>query len=203
MPVSEITASDLNGKGVVGQPDTPGLSALDMQNKVEEIPRAVIIPRLNILIKSHNTVENEAQQAIGTANRAQAIAEGSDIKAQQAISTAQAAQLLAQQSTSTANSAKSIAEGIDNKAQQALNTAVRADRNAAHALDLALQVGDLIDPTTGTINPLQVLINNLYYALSGGNEATFGDWDAADWTCALFDSKDFTWQVFDLSNVFI
>lgn len=192
MPVSEITASDLSGKGVVGQPDTPGLSALDMQNKVEEIPRAVIIPRLNILIQSHNTVEGQAQ------NGTQALQ-----VAQQANSTAQAAQSLAQQAIGTANGAKMTAEGIDDKAQQALDTALQADQNAAHALDLALQVEDLIDPTTGTINPLQVLINNLYYALSGGNEATFGDWDAADWTCSMFDSKDFTWQVFDLSNVFI
>ena len=47
MQLRKILDSDLTGKGVVGQSDTPGLSALEMQQKVEEIARAVIIPIFN------------------------------------------------------------------------------------------------------------------------------------------------------------
>jgi len=52
MDYKKITAEDIAGKGVVGQADTPLLSALEMQNKVEEVPRAVIIPHFNSLIDS-------------------------------------------------------------------------------------------------------------------------------------------------------
>lgn len=52
MEYKKITAEDIAGKGVVGQADTPLLSALEMQNKVEEVPRAVIIPHFNSLIDS-------------------------------------------------------------------------------------------------------------------------------------------------------
>jgi hypothetical protein len=50
MEYKKITESDLIGKGVVGQPDTPALSALEMQKKVEEIVRDVVIPAFNQLI---------------------------------------------------------------------------------------------------------------------------------------------------------
>ena len=50
MEYKKITENDLVGKGVVGQPDTPALSALEMQNKVEEIVRDVVIPAFNGLV---------------------------------------------------------------------------------------------------------------------------------------------------------
>ncbi|MBP0980162.1 MAG: hypothetical protein J6Q18_01220 [Oscillospiraceae bacterium] len=50
MDYKKITENDLVGKGVVGQPDTPALSALEMQNKVEEIVRDVVIPAFNRLV---------------------------------------------------------------------------------------------------------------------------------------------------------
>ena len=46
----KITERDLEGKGVIGMPDVPGLSAEEMQRKVEEIPREVIIAKFNELI---------------------------------------------------------------------------------------------------------------------------------------------------------
>lgn len=52
MSYKKITAEDIAGKGVVGQADTPLLSALEMQNKVEEIVRDVVIPAYNSLIDS-------------------------------------------------------------------------------------------------------------------------------------------------------
>ena len=45
----KITEADLAGKGVLGMPDTPGLSATDMQEKMEEITRDVVIPHFNAL----------------------------------------------------------------------------------------------------------------------------------------------------------
>lgn len=45
----KITEKDLDGKGVVGMSDVPGLSAEDMQKKVEEIPME-IIKKFNELI---------------------------------------------------------------------------------------------------------------------------------------------------------
>ena len=50
MSYKKIEGSDLLNKGVIGLPDTPGLSKEDMQSKLEEIARAVIIPAFNALI---------------------------------------------------------------------------------------------------------------------------------------------------------
>lgn len=46
----KISESDLEGKGVYGQPDVPGLSAEEMQEKVEEIVRSVAITKINEII---------------------------------------------------------------------------------------------------------------------------------------------------------
>ena len=46
----KITGADLSGKGVIGLPDTPELSAAEMQQKFEETARSVIIPKFNSLI---------------------------------------------------------------------------------------------------------------------------------------------------------
>lgn len=59
MAFVKITASDLNGKGVVGLPDTPGLSTDEMQRKFEETARDVIIPSYNGLIDELNGMELE------------------------------------------------------------------------------------------------------------------------------------------------
>ena len=50
MELNKITESDLSGKGVVGQPEVPGLSAEEMQAKVEEIVRGVAIVKINEII---------------------------------------------------------------------------------------------------------------------------------------------------------
>ena len=47
MALKVISDTDLANKGVVGQPDSPQLSALEMQQKVEEVVRAVAIPAIN------------------------------------------------------------------------------------------------------------------------------------------------------------
>lgn len=50
MAFTRITDTDLEGKGVIGQPEVPGLTALEMQQSVEQIVREVAIPGLNRLI---------------------------------------------------------------------------------------------------------------------------------------------------------
>lgn len=47
MALKKILPADLEGKGVQGQADTPGLTAAQMQEKVEEIVRAVVIVAFN------------------------------------------------------------------------------------------------------------------------------------------------------------
>ena len=51
MDLNKITEQDLAGKGVVGQADVPGLSAREMQEKVEEIVRSVAIVKINEIIE--------------------------------------------------------------------------------------------------------------------------------------------------------
>ena len=59
MAFKKISDSDLQNKGNIGMPDTPGLSTADMQKKMDEIPREVIIPVLNALIDGLNGMELE------------------------------------------------------------------------------------------------------------------------------------------------
>lgn len=47
MALKQITSTDLANKGVSGMPDVPGLSTSEMQAKLEEIVRDVVIPAFN------------------------------------------------------------------------------------------------------------------------------------------------------------
>lgn len=49
MAFTKIKEEELVGKGVVGLPDRPSLSTLDMQKKFDELARDVIIPKFNKL----------------------------------------------------------------------------------------------------------------------------------------------------------
>lgn len=48
----KITDQDLIGKGVIGLPDTPELTASEMQKKFEETAREVIVPKFNALVEA-------------------------------------------------------------------------------------------------------------------------------------------------------
>jgi len=50
MALTKITEADLVNKGVVGLPDTPGLSTSEMQEKFDEIALDVIVPKHNTLV---------------------------------------------------------------------------------------------------------------------------------------------------------
>ena len=50
MAFTKITDGDLLNKGVIGLPDTPGLSTSEMQAKFEQTAREVIVPKFNQLV---------------------------------------------------------------------------------------------------------------------------------------------------------
>ena len=50
MAFTKITDGDLKDKGVIGLPDTPGLSTSEMQAKFEQTAREVIVPMFNQLV---------------------------------------------------------------------------------------------------------------------------------------------------------
>jgi hypothetical protein len=50
MALTKILPADLTGKGVVGLPDTPGLSTTEMQEKFDEIANDVLVPKHNALV---------------------------------------------------------------------------------------------------------------------------------------------------------
>ena len=49
---NKITTADLNGKGVMGLPDAPQLSAEEMQRKFDEVGKEVIVPKFNLLCEA-------------------------------------------------------------------------------------------------------------------------------------------------------
>lgn len=51
MGLEKIKESDLVGKGVMGQPDVPGLPAAEMQRAVEQIVREIAIPKINEVVE--------------------------------------------------------------------------------------------------------------------------------------------------------
>ena len=66
MAVNKITDADLAGKGVIGQPDVPGLTAAEMQAKIEEIVRSVAIPKINEIIDGYVSSETLAQTVLAS-----------------------------------------------------------------------------------------------------------------------------------------
>lgn len=67
MELKKILDSDLSGKGVMGQPEIPGLSAQEMQAKVEEIVRSVAIVKINEIIeylKEHGATKKDLEDIV-------------------------------------------------------------------------------------------------------------------------------------------
>ncbi|MBQ7874265.1 MAG: hypothetical protein IJ306_03765 [Oscillospiraceae bacterium] len=58
MALEKITENDLLGKGVMGQPEVPGLTALEMQAAIEQITREVVIPKINEIIEQAASKED-------------------------------------------------------------------------------------------------------------------------------------------------
>ncbi len=68
MPLRLITAAELEGRGNVGKPDTPGVSAREMQRILDEIPREIIIPRYNETISMLSGSEGASLIGSGEGN---------------------------------------------------------------------------------------------------------------------------------------
>lgn len=66
MAVNKITDADLTRKGVQGQADVPGLTAAEMQAKVEEIVREVAIPKINEIIDGYVSSETLSQVVLAS-----------------------------------------------------------------------------------------------------------------------------------------
>ena len=67
MELEKILDKDLEGKGVIGQPEVPGLPAREMQEKVEEIVRSVAIVKINEIIdylKAHGATKEDLEDIV-------------------------------------------------------------------------------------------------------------------------------------------
>ena len=69
MAFTKITDGDLQNKGVIGLPDTPGLSTSEMQAKFEQTAREVIIPKFNQLVDDLSNPSAASQIGANGKNR--------------------------------------------------------------------------------------------------------------------------------------
>ena len=60
MAFERITENDLQGKGNLGRPDTPGVDTTEMQRILAELPREVIVPAFNRLAEQLEAVDATA-----------------------------------------------------------------------------------------------------------------------------------------------
>ena len=56
--MNKITEQDLANRGVKGLPDVPGLTTEEMQRKLEEIAREILIPKVNELVEGLNNANS-------------------------------------------------------------------------------------------------------------------------------------------------
>ena len=64
--MNKITEQDLANRGVKGLPDVPGLTTEEMQRKLEEIAREILIPKVNELVEGlNNANSNLNRNALG------------------------------------------------------------------------------------------------------------------------------------------
>ncbi len=68
MAFERITEDDLQGKGNLGRPDTPGVDTTEMQRILDELPREVIVPAFNRLAEQLEAAERRRQPG-GAASR--------------------------------------------------------------------------------------------------------------------------------------
>ena len=61
--MDKITEQDLANRGVKGLPDVPGLTTEEMQRKLEEIAREILIPKVNELVEGLNNANSNLQNA--------------------------------------------------------------------------------------------------------------------------------------------
>ena len=62
--MNKITDQDLANRGVIGLPDVPGLTTEEMQRKLEEIAREILIPKVNELVEGLNNANSNLKSII-------------------------------------------------------------------------------------------------------------------------------------------
>lgn len=62
--MDKITEQDLANRGVKGLPDVPGLTTEEMQRKLEEIAREILIPKVNELVEGLNNANSNLTEKI-------------------------------------------------------------------------------------------------------------------------------------------
>lgn len=151
-----------------------------------------------------------------TAAEAITIAKGVDGKAtaalqnsNEALSVAGGAMQTSKRASETAKTALDVASGIDEKATTAISTANSAlaisVNNAAAVQDALYTAGQAYevaasatkaqDPTTGIIDTVQNVLNNIFYSLMSPISAI--EFDNLNLTAGEFDAKNFTTYEFD------
>lgn len=144
-----------------------------------------------------NNLDTFAGTAITTANTALNTANSASAAANSAVNTANAASTAANNAVNTANSANATANNARITANTALNTSRRVEQeiletdvyveNTFNTLrGLINDLAYMTDPTTGTINPLQTIINNIYNVIRPA-AITAGDYDAKQLTAGAYD----------------
>lgn len=62
--MNKITEQDLANRGVKGLPDVPGLTTEEMQRKLEEIAREILIPKVNELVEGLNNANSNLKHGV-------------------------------------------------------------------------------------------------------------------------------------------
>ena len=62
--MNKITDQDLANRGVIGLPDVPGLTTEEMQRKLEEIAREILVPKVNEIIENIETLNSNLKDNI-------------------------------------------------------------------------------------------------------------------------------------------
>ena len=189
MSFTRILSSDTKNKGVIGLPDTPGLSTEDMQKKFDEIALDVIIPKLNALI-------GELESATAAASLGASVPDG--ITAEENIQSILAAiAVLASEASKVAGEAKQIASSAQSQIEVAVNASNAALVSANQAVNIAQSIAYMVDPVTGQLLPIDQVINNMYDAIRPA-PLTAGEYDALGLTAAEFDAFQITARNYDM-----
>lgn len=102
----KIFDSDMAGKGNVGQPDTPGVSADEMKRIMDELVREVVVPKFNKLVDALIDAFSEVTSSVKTVSD----------KYDTVSKTAEAAKRTAEQAKTEADAAAGKANAASGKA---------------------------------------------------------------------------------------
>ena len=221
MAFTKITNVDTANKGVVGLPDTPGLSTAAMQAKFDELATDVIIPKHNSLIDELEATT--AAASIGSVNTPhasganvqalisaldtaiysyvdgrystiQGIAETAENEASNALYTAGLASSKSDNAVTQANNAYSVAQSAYNKAAQVEVSIPLELENLKTYVDGLTHMNN---PTTGTYEDLATVITDLYNYMRPA-PLTAKEYDDLGLTAAQYDAYGLTAYQYDM-----